>query len=481
MYLHGKEPTFRNTKHKSNVYRILVLVVLIVFFGAVISGIARGEVQPLFMPTPTPTRTTHSFVVEGETHFEAGNLNAAIEAFQKASELDPTDPEILTELARIQTYSSSLLTTDAERTQRLAEALESIDRAKELAPDSSQVIAIRAFVLDWNANPLLVDADTAERLLNEAEAEAVLALQLDNANTLALAYYAEILVDQAKYTQAQQYIQQAIERDPTLMDVHRIMGYSYETLGGNNYNLAIQEYKKAVEIMPNLTFLYLSIGRIYRHLQLYDQALSYFATAVNLNEQLGIKDPIPYLAIANTYAQDGEFFIAARNVLEAMSFTPANPDVYGQLGVIYHKSRNYEGAIPAFECAIDGCDAEQSCEVRQCNPDVDPMVSVEGLPLTGNTVVYYFTYGSVLSGLHREGDNYCVKAMDIFSQLKEQYPDDTTIMSIVRAGEDICTYTEPTVTPETTSDAGEMVTETATETATPAPTSTPTDEMEPTP
>jgi tetratricopeptide (TPR) repeat protein len=158
MYLHGKEPTFRNTKHKSNVYRILVLVVLIVFFGAVISGIARGEVQPLFMPTPTPTRTTHSFVVEGETHFEAGNLNAAIEAFQKASELDPTDPEILTELARIQTYSSSLLTTDAERTQRLAEALESIDRAKELAPDSSQVIAIRAFVLDWNANPLLVDA-----------------------------------------------------------------------------------------------------------------------------------------------------------------------------------------------------------------------------------------------------------------------------------------------------------------------------------
>lgn len=450
MYLQGKEPTFRDTKKKSNIYRVLVLLVLIVFFSTVLTGIAQGDVQPLFLPTPTPTRTPHSFVVEGETHFAAGNLDAAIEAYQKAAALDPTNPEVFTDLARIQTYSSSLLTTDAERSQRLAEALESIDRAKELTPTDSQVLAVRAFVLDWNANPLLVDEGTAEVLLNEAESEAVLALQYDNANTLALAYYAEILVDQAKWDQAQQYIQQAVERDPTLMDVHRILGYTYETLG--KYNLAIQEYKKAVAITPNLTFLYISIGKIYRYLKLYDEALDYFATAVNLNAQLGIEDPIPYLAIANTYAQDGEFFIAALNVQQALTFTPANPDVYGQLGVIYHKSRNYEGAIPALECALEGCDAEQSCEVRQCDPETDPMVAVEGLPLTGGTVVYYFTYGSVLSGLHREGDDKCDKAMVVFDQLRAGYPDDETIMTIVRTGEAICTYVEPTPTSSPTAE-----------------------------
>jgi tetratricopeptide (TPR) repeat protein len=293
-------------------------------------------------------------------------------------------------------------------------------------------------------------------LLNEAEAEAVLALQLDNTNTSALAYYAEVLVDQRKWNQALQYIEQAVERDPSLMDVHRIQAYTYETLGGDNYNLAIQEYQKAIDIMPNYTYLYIAVGRIYRHLgslypklsQLYyDQALESFATAANLNEQLGIKDPIPYLAIANTYAQDGEFFAAALNVNRALDFTPANPDVYGQLGVVYHKSRNYEGAIPALECAIEGCDAAQSCEVRDCDPEVDPMVSVEGLPLSDGTVVYYFTYGSVLSGLHREGDDKCEKAMAIFDQLRARYADDPTIMSIVRAGEEVCTYTaEPTET-----------------------------------
>lgn len=444
MYLHGKEPTFRNQKKKPNIYRVLILVVLIVFFLSVLSGIARGDVQPLFLPTPTPTRTTNSFVVEGQTHFAAGNLGAAIAAYQKAAALDPDDPQIFTDLARIQTYSSSLLTTDAERVTRLNEALESINRAKELAPTSSEVLAIRAFVLDWSSNPLLVDDDESEALLNEAEAEAVLALQLDNTNTLALAHYAEILVDQKKWNQAQQYIQQAVERDPDLMDVHRIQAYTYETLG--EYNLAIQEYKKAIALMPNYTYLYIAVGRVYRFLKLYDQALENFATAANLNEQLGIKDPIPYLAIANTYAQDGEFFIAALNVQQALTFTPANPNVYGQLGVVYHKGRNYEGAIPALECALEGCDAEQSCEVRRCDPAVDPMVSVEGLPLSGSTVVYYFTYGSVLSGLHRKGDDKCVKAMEVFAELRARYADDPTIMSIVRAGEDICTYIEPTPT-----------------------------------
>ncbi|MDY6866903.1 MAG: tetratricopeptide repeat protein [Chloroflexota bacterium] len=423
-------------------------MVLIVFFFTVLTGMMKGDVQPLFLPTPTPTRSTASFVVEGETHFEAGNLDAAIEAFQNATQLDPENPALFTSLARIQTYSSSLLTTDAERAERLAEALESINRAKELAPNNSDVLAVRAFVLDWNSNPLLVDDATSEDLLNEAESEAVMALQIDNTNTLALAYYAEILVDQAKWNQAQQYIQQAVERDASLMDVHRIQAYTYETLG--EYNLAIQEYEKAIEIMPNYTYLYIAVGRIYRHLKLYEQALEHFATAANLNEQLGIKDPIPYLAIANTYAQDGEFFAAALNVQEALSFTPANPDVYGQLGVVYHKSRNYEGAIPALECAIEGCDAEQSCEVRQCDPEVDPMVAVEGLPLTGSSVVYYFTYGSVLSGLHKEGDDKCEKAMWVFDQLRERYSEDPTIMSIVLAGEEICTYSENSMTGETT-------------------------------
>lgn len=439
MYIEGKDPLFRKQRNHSNPYRVLVLLVLIVAIVAVLRSYASGDIKPLFMPTATATRTINSFVVEAETHFMAGNLDKAIEAYKQAANIDPDDPMLFTELARVQVYSSNTLTTDGERRVRLADALAAIDHAKTLAPTESTVLAVRAFVLNWNANPTLA-GEREEALRNEAEAEVVLALQLDSTNTLALAYYAEILVDQFKWVQARQYIQAAMERDPGLMDVHRIQAYTYEILG--EYNLAIQEYKKAIEIMPNLTFLYNSVGRLYRHLELYDLALEYFDTAARLNEQLGIRDPIPYMAIANTYVRMGEAMVASRNAYKALTLNPYSPDVYGQVGLIYHRARNYEGAIPALQCAVRGCTAAESCEVRECNPDTDETIVIEGMPLTDSTVVYYFTYGSVLAGLHRSGDDNCVKAMQVFAEIREVYYDNVTIMGIIQAGEDICRFVD---------------------------------------
>ena len=132
------------------------------------------------------------------------------------------------------------------------------------------------------------------------------------------------------------------------------------------YNLAIQEYDRAIAITPKLTFLYLRAGANYRQLgfnspndvtqkQLFEKSLEYFARAASINEELQVDDPTPYLSISKTYSQQGEYFIAARNVQRALEFQPDNADFYGQLGVIYFKSRNYEGSIPALQCAVLGC------------------------------------------------------------------------------------------------------------------------------
>ncbi len=363
----------------------------------------------------------------------AGDLDKAIAAYQLATGADPGNAQLWAELARIQTYSSNLLTTDAEKLIRLGDALANINTAKELAPEDSTVRAIRAFVLDWNAT---LAGSGSSAMLAEAEQEAVHSIQLDPANTLALAYYAEVLIDQQKWIQAQQYASQAAKQNPNLMDVRRINAYVLES--NADYNKAIIEYEAAVSINPNLTFLYISIGKIYRFLEIYDKALEYFDKAANINEQLGIKDPIPYLAIANTYVQQGQHLIAARNVLKALQINPSSPDVYAQLGLVYYKGRNYEGAIPAFECGLLGCSAEQSCEVRQCDDTIDTPVIVEGMPLTDNTVVYYFTYFSDLAGLHQEGDDYCVQAMDIMDLVEASYSGDPAIMSIVIENQEIC-------------------------------------------
>jgi tetratricopeptide (TPR) repeat protein len=433
--LTGKQATFRRNGSKVNTYRLLILLILVFASIFVLRALNSKQIHSPFDPTPIPTRMASSFVTEAEAHFNAGALDKSIIAYKEATQLEPNNVQLWSSMARIQVYSSNLLTTDDERRQRLKEALDSINKAVAVSPDDSTAHAIRAFVLDWNANPILA-GDQSETLLTQAELEAAQALQLDNQNTLALAYYSEILLDQQKWNQADQYIKQAIERDPSLMDVHRVNAIVLETF--RDYNGAIKEYQKAAEITPNLTFLYISIGSNYRFLKQYDRALEYFQKAARINDQLQIKDPIPYVAIGKTYSQTGDFLVASLNMRKAIRYNPYSPDLYGQLGIVYFHARNYETAILALKCAVRGCNAQETCDLRQCDEATDPQVTVQGLPLSGNTVVYYYTYGSVLTGMHTPTDDKCTEAVKVLAEVRAKYGENTDIMPIVQANEQVC-------------------------------------------
>ena len=143
MYIKERQNLFRNPKNQSNPYRIMLLLLVIVVLIAVLRSYAEGAIWPPFLPTPTPTRTVNSYMVEGNTHFQAGNLDLAIESFNKAAAMDPTNTQLLIELSKIMVYSSNTLTTDADRRTRLKEALSVIDQAKALAPNDSDVLATR--------------------------------------------------------------------------------------------------------------------------------------------------------------------------------------------------------------------------------------------------------------------------------------------------------------------------------------------------
>lgn len=443
MQIPKNDLSFRSRRDRSDPYRMLLWALLILAGLWLLVQISEERIAP-FEPPPTPTRMAASFSQEAQAYFSAGSLDEAITAYQLALQAAPDNPQLLAELAQVQVYASALQTTDANRKLLLQDALANINRAAELAPRDSFVQAVRAFVLDWNANPNLVTPAEREELLFQAESAAVLARELDTQNALALAYYAEVLLDQQKILLAQETIEAALAADDTLMDVHRIHGQVLESLGA--YNSAIQAYQRAVEIAPNLTFLYLYIGYNYRHLgqqaqltdfrspvadQYYELALETFARAANINEQLNILDPLPYLAIAKTYAQQGEFFIASRNAEKALTFDPQNPAVYGQLGTIYVQARNYETALPALKCAVHGCTAEEN-EVAQTL--LGEGLTVQGLPLTSLEVAfYYIRYASVLAAL-----NQCDLAYPVMEELAAVYGDNPDIVSINAENYEIC-------------------------------------------
>ena len=553
MRLTGEKLTLGEVRNRSNPWRVLILLGLIAAGVFLIRGWQSGEVQPLFAPTPGPTRNSTSYADEAEAHFSAGNLLASINAFQQAVAVEPGNGTLWAKMARVQIYASDLLTTLAERRELLAQARSSINTAVEVAPDDSFVYAIKTLVYDWSASaevedeiavgdlvrvtvagveggrieagvieiegsgetsaaatptgaPVndgsltgrveaigqdgwVIDGQTIyispvtvirsknrrQAFLLEADNAATRAVQLDPENVLANAYQAEVRVDQGNVAQAADLAQAAAERAASiirepqyLMDVHRVYATVLENQG--LYVAAIEEYEKAVNIAPNLTFLYLRIGANYRRLaasapnpaarrELVDLALESFEKAARINDQLQIADPNPYLAIGRTYMQDGEFFIAALNIERAVEIDPTNPEIYARLASVYFQARNYESSIDTFKCALEGCTTAESgdllCElgIYFCETGTEQALAVgrdvRGLPLSEESVEYYYTYGSALTFYAGDPDHpeACLDAERIFRQLMEKYGQDPLISAIVSEGRALCAQ-PVTPTPE---------------------------------
>ncbi len=467
--------TFSREKRSRPRY-VLLYALLNLIALAFARQVFAGEItlETIIRPTPTPTRTARSWVEEARAHFEAGNLQEAIEAYRAALALEPTNGRLWAELTRTLVYSSALLTNDAARHARLQEAVEAANQAVTYAPNDSMAHAVRAFALDWLATNPLTSPDQREALLAQAETAAAQARLLDPTNGYALAYYAEILLDQQNFVQAYEEARNAVEQAPELMDTHRVYATVLEANG--RYLSAIQEYKEAIRRAPNLTFLYLRVGFNYRHLagkaqskaarqEYYELARTYFAQAIRINERLGVVDPVPYIAISKTYVQEGEFFAAALNAEKALILDPADPLTYAQLGVIYIKSRNYEGSIPVLQCAVEGCGPEVSGQILNeirgkfnLEP-VDNPPQVEPLPLTNTTVAYYYLqYASVLAAL-----NVCDRALPILARVEALYGSDPVIANIVAENRNICRLLQQRSTPQPTPRAR------GTPTPTPAP------------
>jgi tetratricopeptide (TPR) repeat protein len=415
-----------------------------------------GYIRSPFAPPPTPTRMALSYAEEGKAFFDAGILEKAIAAYQKAVAVDPANHQLQAELARIQTYSSELMLSSEKKKQRLEEALASANASLGIVsggkgptptPQNDEFAlghAIKTLVLDWYANPEWMDAETREKTLNQAYQESAKALLLDPANVLALAFRAEVLVDQSNWSAALDAGAQAAQLGPDVMDVHRAYAYVLESNG--YYSRAVEEYLRAIDLNTNLPFLYIRLGANYRKLgesatdaatrdAMIDKALEAFARASELNPS----DPLPYLSIAQTYSNQGDFFAAERNAEKALTLDKYNPLLYGRLGVIYYKAKNYETAITVLRCAVRGCPAAEN--------EIGKVDLVETLPLAANSVDVYYIYGSVLS-FYGDEDGNCEEAAKIFAQLRASPYMDDIIEGIIQEGEVICAaYSRRTPTP----------------------------------
>jgi tetratricopeptide (TPR) repeat protein len=417
MYLSGSKWNMRKKRRRSNPFRVLILILLIaaaIYFERVIVP----TIPPPFVPTPVPTRSPASFVLEAESLFEAGKLAQAEISYNEAIGANPHEPDFHLNLARIQVFSG-----------KYDEAEESASNAVLIEPNSAIANAVYGWVLDFQAFETEDQAQRSELLINALE-KIERAVDLDPNSALIQAYYAEVLIDYEieRYSEALAAAQLAVQLDPNLMEAHRALGYVWESTG--TYDRALDSYLSAVRIHNNLPILFISVGNMYQALNDVESAKDNYLRAAALDPT----NPDPLNRIALAESRVGNYGIASQYAADAVEKDPSNPRLHGNLGRMYFKNNENTKAIAELRLAVQG-------------GVTDGGVVVEGLPVDDPNDVrvleYYYTYGLALA---IEGQ--CDFSGEIFELLLRIAPDNEFVIANATESRVICGEIEPTPTPE---------------------------------
>jgi len=359
---------------------------LVILFGYYFNQVYLPAQPNPFDATPTVTRSPEALASEAETLYKQGKLLQAIDSYQAAINASPQNPMLYIAIARIQVWAG-----------QYAEAQANAENAIMLSPENSMAHAVRAWALDFQGE-------------NSAAMESIQkAVDLDPNNALAHAYYVEILVDTGLFENYDKAIEEsriAQALDPNALETHRARAYILAATGseGNNDELAIQEYRAAIEINPNIAILHMELGRNLRFKEVYEEAITEFTLANTLNPT----DSEPDFLISRTYFTIGEHAKALQYAETAVKDSPTDPHMRGNWGIMYYRNVFYAKAIEQLRLAIQGGKTEDGFPIK-------------GLPLSSSARVaeYYFTYGLALART-----NQCGEALQISQALQTTIPTD---------------------------------------------------------
>ena len=313
---------------------MLAMMAVLAFLIGIYVGYFNVHVTTLaerYAPTPTPTRSALLYIADGDTYFVEGKLDNAIEAYNEAIRIDPTNDVPFIRQSRILVY-----------TRDTAAALAQAEQAMRLNPTSPENLAYYCRALDWEAQ------------YSAAYDACSCASELDPSYAEAYAFLSEVFADQGDWFSARETAQQAIDANFQSMDAHHNMGYAWEVQG--RYKDAIEYYEDAIKLAPKLAPNYIAAGRVYYWLGDYETAEERFKKAIKLSPF----DPVAYYHLGRTYYTEGDF-ISAIDALEQsvgvdpsyVSINPGGTSAWGYLGMTYYRRQNYEGAVEFLPKAID--------------------------------------------------------------------------------------------------------------------------------
>jgi tetratricopeptide (TPR) repeat protein len=139
----------------------------------------------------------------------------------------------------------------------------------------------------------------------------------------------------------------SIEIDPKHFEPYHYRGIAYRHKG--QYDQAISDFTKAIELNPEWANAYYNRGFAYLNKTQYDQAISDCTKAIELNPKL--TDAYHYRGVANWYKT--QYDQAISDSTKAIELDPKYADAYHNRGLAYSNKGQYDQAISDFTKAIE--------------------------------------------------------------------------------------------------------------------------------
>ncbi len=318
---------------------LIALVGVLAFWVALDNILPEHPIASLLIgPTPTktlpprtavattggPSTSIASILTSADQMVLQSQFDPAIQLYQMAAQLAPTNPTPLTRWSRALALSG-----------RLADAVAKAHQATQRASGDAEAQAQLARVLLWNGQT------------DQALAAGEKAIQLDPKSANAHAFLSEIYLAVQRAPDAQKEAALALQIAPQNAESHRAQAWVL-TLTGQK-ETALNEWRQAVVFEPNLFFRHFELAEVSRiYFGSPGDAVPEYQKAINL---YGAYIPAhSHLGMALLDANQPQAAIAP--LRRAITLDPTNAESSAYLGLAYGRAGNCSQAIPYFQQAL---------------------------------------------------------------------------------------------------------------------------------
>jgi len=152
---------------------------------------------------------------------------------------------------------------------------------------------------------------------------------------------------QKQYELAISDCSKAIEIDPNYVNAYSYRALAYSNL--KKYDQAIADYTKGIELVPTIMLSYINRGIMYSNQNKYDLAIADLTKAIDINP----KEPLAYLNRGFAYASKGNSDLAMIDCNKARELGEKGWDMYYCLGFVFNAQQKYDLALTNINEAIE--------------------------------------------------------------------------------------------------------------------------------